>query len=39
MADIGEEIKEVEFEPMPEVAPVETPAPAPQTAPAEPVPA
>lgn len=37
MADIGEEIKEVEFEPMPEVAPVETPAP--QTAPVEPVPA
>ena len=37
MADIGEEIKEVEFEPMPEQAPVEPAAPKP--APAEPAPA
>jgi len=39
MADIGKEVKEVEFAPLPEVAPVETPAPAPVEAPSEPVPA
>lgn len=37
MADIGEEIKEVEFEPLPETVPAEEPAP--QQVPAEPAPA
>lgn len=34
MADIGEEIKEVEFEPIPETAPVPVPAPEKEPTPA-----
>lgn len=40
MGDIGKPNKEIEFEPFPEEAPIETPAtPATTPAPAEPVPA
>ena len=35
MADIGEKIKEIEFEPFPEAAPVERPIPEPASVPEE----